>query len=38
MVEDIKNIGIKWVEKLLKNGDRWEIEIDENLFTESLYR
>ena len=25
-------------EKLLKNGDRWEIEIDENLFTESLYR
>jgi NADH dehydrogenase (ubiquinone) Fe-S protein 8 len=25
-------------EKLLRNGDRWEIEIDENLFTESLYR
>jgi NADH dehydrogenase (ubiquinone) Fe-S protein 8 len=25
-------------EKLLKNGDRWEIEIEENLITESLYR
>ncbi len=25
-------------EKLLKNGDRWETEIDENLFTECLYR
>jgi NADH dehydrogenase (ubiquinone) Fe-S protein 8 len=25
-------------EKLLKNGDRWETEISENLFTESLYR
>jgi len=25
-------------EKLLKNGDRWETEISENLSTESLYR
>jgi len=25
-------------QKLLLNGDRWEIEINENLFTESLYR
>jgi len=25
-------------EKLLINGDRWEVEINENLFTESLYR
>jgi len=25
-------------EKLLRNGDRWETEINENLSTESLYR
>ena len=25
-------------QKLLTNGDRWEIEINENLFSESLYR
>lgn len=25
-------------EKLLKNGDKWEVEIIENLFTESYYK
>jgi hypothetical protein len=25
-------------EKLLENGDRWEIEIAENLISKSLYR
>jgi ubiquinone/menaquinone biosynthesis C-methylase UbiE len=25
-------------EKLLKNGDRWEIEIQTNLITEAFYR